>query len=149
MKYAALVVAVALIIGVAGCAQPEAQPEPWRVTGADMTEDGIAVFSAKGEAPVVETEDPVVLAKARLAAATIAKANLLEKVKGAVVTGNVTVGDLMFQNQAASTMVRGYLARASVVIEETPRGVAPDIVIATATLNLSPDDYADLAQYVE
>ena len=55
MKYVAIAIAAVLVIGLAGCAQPE----PWRVIGAEMTADGNALFTAKGESPVVDADDAV------------------------------------------------------------------------------------------
>ena len=121
------------------------------VPGATVTDDGCIMFSADGEAVAAKEEDELSKAEARLAATVIAKANLLEKIKGAMVTKSESVGDLMFRSQEAELKVMGFLSRATVTIagEPTTRLGATSVVKATASLTLSPDEMGTLEKYVE
>lgn len=126
-----------------GCAQ-------MAVPGATITDEGIE-FSATGEAVAAKEDDALAMAEAKVAACVVAKANLLEKIKGAMITSSASVGDLMFRSQEAELEVRGYLARATVTVEDAPDtrlGTSP-IVTAKATLVLSEEEYAALQDYVE
>lgn len=157
--------ALIAVLMVTGCQSPEPvivvepAPEPDPVVivpGATATDAGTLIFSAEGQS-IAAASDQVSLAKARVAAATVAKANLLETIKGALVSSSVNVGDLMFKSQEASTTVQGWLARTSVVVEdivvEASRLPAPapgdQIVTAVASLEISACDLDDLKEYVE
>ncbi len=132
------------------------------IPGATITDDGKIVFSATGQS-VAETESLINVIKAEMAASTVAKANLLEAVKGALVSSSVKVDDLMFTSQTAENVVNGWLARAvvtineveEVVVEETKLPKEPvvepseKIITATATLTLSKEDLKELKQFVE
>jgi hypothetical protein len=121
------------------------------VPGATMTEDGCVMFSADGQAVAAKEDDALAGAEARLAAAVVAKANLLEKIKGAMVTSSASVGDLMFRSQEAELEVAGFLSRATVTYAAAPDtrlGTSP-VVTATASLVLTPEELASLEKYVE
>ena len=121
------------------------------VPGATINEDGCVVFSAEGQAVAAKEDDALAMAEAKVAAAVVAKANLLEKVKGAMLTSNVSVGDLMFRSQEAELEVRGFLSRATVSYKEPPAtrlGTSP-VVTAVAELVLTPEEMANLDEYVE
>ena len=121
------------------------------VPGATITDDGCVMFSADGEAVAAKADDALAMAEAKVAAGVVAKANLLEKIKGALITSSASVGDLMFRSQEAELEVQGYLARATVTYkaEEATR-LAPSLIVkATATLVLSPEEYAAVQDYVE
>lgn len=121
------------------------------VPGATITEDGAVMFSATGEAVAAKEDDALAAAEARLAAAVVAKANLLEKIKGAMITSSASVGDLMFRDQEAQLKVMGWLSRATVEYETpapTKLGTSP-IVKATASLTLSQEEYLVMQKYVE
>jgi hypothetical protein len=132
------------------------------VPGAIVTENGAIVFSAAGQS-VCLTESPLSVAKAEVAATTVAKANLLEVVKGALVSSNAKVKDLVLTSQTAEKTVNGWLARATVeivplkaiVVEKTnlptkqDTGPKEQMVTAIATLTLSAEDMDALKPYVE
>ncbi len=142
------------------------------VPGAEVTEDGAIIFSASGQSVATQL-DPLSVAKAELAAETVAKANLLEAVKGALVSSNVKVEGLVLTSQSAEKAVQGWLARAvvEIVAEEvvvvpevvvvesnlpqpevvTPEVVLPEtrIVTAIATLTLCEDDLENMKKFVE
>ena len=121
------------------------------VPGATITDDGCVMFSADGQAVATKEDDALAMAEARLAAAVIAKANLLEKVKGAMVSSSVAVGDLMFRSQEAEVKVQGFLSRATVTYAAAPDtrlGTSP-VVTATASLVLSQEEMLSLEDYVE
>ena len=131
------------------------------VPGAEVTDDGMIIFSAEGQS-VAETLSPISVAKAEIAAGTIAKANLLEAINGALVSSNVKVDGLMLTSHSAEKVVSGWLARAVIEIVEVeevvietnlpqPEVTPPEqnIVTAIATLTLSEDDLEDMKQFVE
>ena len=121
------------------------------VPGATITDDGCVMFSAEGQAVASKEDDALAMAEARVAAAVVAKANLLEAVKGAMLTSSASVGDLMFRSQEAELEVQGFLSRSTVTYAAPPAtrlGTSP-VVTAVATLVLSPEEYANLAAYVE
>ena len=109
------------------------------------------VFSATGSS-VAASENGLDIEKARVAAAVIAKANLLELIKGAHISSSVSVDDLEFASQEAATMVEGLLARARIsyaTTEEVPEYEKPALTItATASLALQPSEVAFLKAYV-
>jgi hypothetical protein len=142
-KLALVCVVVAL---VAGCAAPSASLVP----GGKM-ENGIVTFSAMGKSVVAKEGDPLSEVEAEVAAITLAKANLLELIKGARVGGSVTVGDLMFESQEATLEMMGFLSRAeiSVVPRAESRLGTPPYVAATATLRITKADLADMSAYIE
>jgi hypothetical protein len=115
------------------------------VPGAVMTEEGTYLFEARGQSVIAKADDPLSLLEAELAAATMAKANLLEKVKGAFVTSNVLVGDLMLRSQEAAVIVEGFLSRATVYVEAP----SPPVVTAVAMLELDACELSDLEKYVQ
>lgn len=135
-----------LVLGfvVIGCGTP-------MVPGATVTEDGTYLFSAEGTSPVLKADDAMSLLEAKVAAATIAKANLIEKIKGAAIDSMVRTEDLAFARQAASTNAAGLLARATVTYLPSDRtGREAMLVTAVASLELTPEQYRkDLAAYAE
>jgi outer membrane protein W len=138
---AVLVVVGVLAVLLAGCASPN-------VPGATV-EKGKIVFKADGTAVAAKEGDPLALEEARLAAATIAKANLLELIKGAFVTSKVTVEGLMLESESAALSTQGFLSRTTIAYGEEPKVPPPAVVKATATLTLSKKDYMKLKDYVE
>lgn len=132
-----------LAVLLAGCALPT-------VPGATV-EDGKYVFSAQASSVCDKEGDALAKEEAAVAAAVMAKANLLEKIKGIVLSQNVAVSDLMFKSQEAATMVEGFLARATVelVPQQESRLPQPPVVTAKATLTLSSDQLRKLKAYVE
>ena len=143
MKVKTLVVVLGVFaLALVGCAVTGPAP------GAVVTDDGLIQFTAAGQSAIANDE-AISMIEARAAAAAVAKANLLEKVKGAYVSGSVTVGDLMFSSQEARVSTEGFLSRATITYEEVSGVPAPNIVTAIATLTLSEDDMADLAAYVQ
>jgi hypothetical protein len=135
-----LMAAVILSLALLGC-------KTTTVPGGKVTPEGTVVFSATGSSIVAREDDALALLEARTAAETIAEAELLKKVKGAFINSKVTVGDLMFSSQEASTHVEGYLSRAEIsYTKQEPEG---QVVTATATLELSRKELDSLARYVE
>lgn len=135
--------------------QPVAPKE--MVPGAVVTQSGNLLFVATGES-VAKVEDGALgVVKAKVAASVIAKTNLLEILKGAVIGGSTTVADLMFTSQSASSTVDGWLA--GVVIDSTvaserksnlPGAKEKDqIVTAKASLEISGDGWEALKKSVE
>ena len=141
---AALVVVGALALALHGCAS-------YTVPGAEVTERGEIIFTATGTSVVAKEDDPLSQLEAEYAAATIAKAALLEKVSGAVLSGSVSVGDLMFESQDARVEVNGFLSRADIEIlkPEATKLRLPPLVTAQATLRLSCDELRHIEKYVE
>lgn len=139
---AALAALGVVVLLVSGCRAAH-------VPGADDTRQGIVTFSATATSVIAKEGDPLSIEEAKLAAATLAKAALLGKIKGEFLTSTVTVDGLMFEAQEATSTVEGYMARARVTFEEQPRIPEPTIVTATAELDLSPAELARLGDYVE
>ena len=120
------------------------------VPGAEITEEGCLLFSAEGASPVLKADDAMALLEARVAAAAMAKANLLEKIKGAYIAAEVETEDLAFASQAAGVSVEGILARATLAYEPADRtGRAAHIVTAVASLELTEEEFCNLSAYVE
>jgi len=127
------------------------------IPGATRTDYGTLVFTAQGQSIIKVDGGPLGIAKARLAAETIAKANLLEVIKGGLINSSVSVGDLVFESQKASTVVTGWLSGATVetISTESEQSRLPDaepvdhIITATATLELSEEAWAHLQDYIE
>ncbi len=118
------------------------------VPGATV-EDGMVIFKGEGMSVVAKEGDPLSLVEAKTAAAVMAKADLLETIKGAFVSNRSEVRDLMFESQQAMVVVEGFLARSVVTYEEQARGVEPMVVKAKATLTLSCAQIAMLEKYAE
>jgi len=140
MKAKAAMAMVGVIVALAvGCAV---------VPGAEVSK-GVVTFKGEGTAVAAKEGDPLSLEEARLAAATIAKANLLANIKGEFVMGRVSVEGLMFEGQEATCHVEGFLSRA--IIEYPPRDrlAPPSVVKAVATLRLSCEEVGKLRRYVE
>jgi hypothetical protein len=114
-------------------------------------ENGMVSFSATGKSVVAKEGDPLSEVEAEVAAVAMAKAGLLELIKGARVGQSVTVGDLMFESQEATVEAMGFLARAEIEVtppQESRLGTSP-YVVATATLRLTKAELAGLAAYIE
>jgi len=144
MKYSMIAALLGVLVFAVGC-----QTAP--VVPGARTVDSKIVFCATGTSVAASTSD-LDIEKARVAAAVIAKANLLELIKGAQVSASASVEGLEFQGQEAATMVEGLLARA--VISYLPTPEVPEYeepkltVTAKATLALSPEEVAVLKAYV-
>jgi hypothetical protein len=127
------------------------------VPGASLTKDGTLLFTAQGQSIAKADTGALGVARARLAAETIAKANLLEVVKGGLISSTVSVGDMMFQSQRATTAVNGWLAGAKVEVSSlaNEQSRLPDaepvdqVITATASLELSGAAWENLKDYVE
>jgi hypothetical protein len=127
------------------------------IPGSTLTQDGTLMFTAEGQSVAEATDGAIGIAKARVAAETIAKANLLEIIKGGLISSSVSVGDMMFQSQTVSTTVNGWIG--GVVLDtattanEQSRlpGAEPvdQIVTSTASLEISLSAWEDLQDYVE
>ncbi len=127
------------------------------VPGSTLTQTGTLMFTAQGQSVAAAEDGALGIAKAQLAATTIAKANLLEILKGALISSSVTVGDMEFQSQAVSATVSGWLG--GVIVETsssaTEQSRLPDaepvdqMITATATLELSSEAWENLKDYVE
>ena len=138
LKWLTVCVAAA---AMAGCVTQYVPP------GATYTSNGALRFEAEGMSISENPNDPLDMAKAKLAAGVNAKANLLEKLKGAYVEGSVQVADLVFASQEAASMVDGWLSRATVVYETDGRPKGPRLVRAIASIELK--DIRELRRYVE
>lgn len=127
------------------------------IPGSTLTEDGTLLFTAEGQSVAKAEDGAMGLTKARIAAETIAKANLLELLKGGLISSSVTVGDMMFQSQSVSSKVNGWLGGAILKTETTSEDESnlPDaepvdqIVTAQASLEISLSAWNDLQEYVE
>jgi len=137
-------VLLVLVSGISGCGASA-------VPGAEVTQSGGIAFTAQGSSVVAKEGDPLALLEARIAASTSAKAKLLEKVKGAYITGSETVGDLMFESQKASSEVEGWLRSVTVSFEapEPTRSQKGQIITATAVLHLPKGKVENLGNYVK
>ncbi len=136
-----VIVATLAVTGLAlGCMTP-------KVPGAETATRGTVTFSASASSVVAKQGDPLAMLEAREAAETMALANLLKKIKGAYVTSEVTVGDLMFSSQEATTRVDGFLARADV--ELVPSEPDKTVVTARATLTIPRSHLKSLDEYAE
>jgi len=140
---AALVVVGLLAVVLVGCAPV--------VPGAEVSK-GVVTFSAEGTA-VATDDSELALEQAKVAAVVIAKANLLEKIRGAVIGQKASTADIQFQGQEAEAALRGFLSRATVEVKPTPETKVPPTslkVTAVATLKLSVKEYQKkLGKYVE
>jgi len=120
------------------------------VPGADSATRQLVTFQATGSSVIAKPDDPLALVEAREAAALLAKASLLAKVKGEYMTQTVRVGDLMFSSQEAAASVEGILARAKVSFRAPEARVPePRMVTAVATLELTRDELENIGEYVE
>jgi len=142
-KISLLIICLGYLL-VAGCAESQKKSSITAVPGAMVT-DGTITFEATGKAALTDVDDPLARVKAEAAAATTAKANLLELIKGAQIKSNIVVADLMYQSSKTTATVMGWMSRAKVTIAETPERLAPgSIVVAKATLTLDMADLANL-----
>ncbi len=137
----ALLMAVTAAV-LSGCAA-------MHVPGAEATGDGTYIFTARATAPIAKQGDELSLLEARMAASVMAKANLVERIAGGVLTSEATVDALMFETQAASAVVEGTLSRAAVEFEEPDGDDEPTSVTAVATLELTRRQLRKLEAYVE
>ncbi len=127
------------------------------IPGSTLTQDGTLLFTAEGQSVARAEDGAMGLTKARIAAEAIAKANLLEVIKGGLISSTVTVGDMMFQSQTVSTKVNGWLGGALLKTATTSEKESnlPDaepvdqIVTAQASLEVSLSAWEDLQDYVE
>lgn len=127
------------------------------IPGSTLTQTGTLLFAAEGQSVAVAEDGALGIAKARLAAETIAKANLLEVLKGALISSSVTIGDMMFQSQIVSTTVNGWLGGVTLETNTSaneqsrlPNADPVDqMITAKATLELSAEAWENLNDYVE
>ncbi len=127
------------------------------IPGSTLTQTGTLLFKAEGQSVAVAEDGALGVAKARLAAETIAKANLLEILKGALVTSSVTIGDMMFESQLVTTTVSGWLGGVTLETGSStadqsrlPNAEPVDqMITAKATLELSAEAWENLKDYVE
>lgn len=88
--------------------------------------------------------------KAKVAAEAVARANLLKKIKGAYLTEDVSVADLMFESQEARLETAGWLSRAEIRFVEDDRSFdADEAVHARAELTVTRRQLDDLLKFVE
>lgn len=128
-----------------------------QIPGSTLTENGTLLFTAEGQSVANAEEGAEGVAKARMASETIAKANLLEIIKGGMITSSISVREMMFDSQSVSSQVSGWLGGAvlKTVTSEETRSNLPDaepvdqIVTSTATLEISIDAWENLQDYVE
>ena len=127
------------------------------IPGSVLTDNGTLLFTAEGQSVAKAVDGAEGQTKARMAAETIAKANLLELIKGGMISSSVSVGDMMFESQTVTSTVSGWLGGAVVDTEVTAeeKSNLPDakpideIVTATATMEISISAWEDLQDYVE
>lgn len=138
---------------VAGC-QSTGSMQVKAMPGAAVTEDGNYLFEATGMSVAQNPDNAHQVAKARLAAAINARAALLEKIKGAQVSSEATVGDLLLKSQEAQSYTHGWLARATVTYErQRPNRLGevaqPEMIKAKASMTLSADQLHKLKKFVD
>ncbi len=141
-KMAMVAIGVAVLL-LAGCTTP--------VVPGGTPERGAVVFEAEATAMAAKADDPMAMEEAKIAAATMAKANLLAKIRGEFLTSKVNVEGLMLESQAASARVQGWLSRATIEYPAPPANVPPSplAVTAKATLRLNQSEYHQLKKFVE
>lgn len=147
-KYVGILFAIVASITLSGCQSG--------ATGATKTDDGLFMFSATGQS-VANMSDPMSIVKAEVAAATTAKANLLEELKGALVSGSTKVSNLTLDSQTATTAVSGWISRIETVTSSTEPKMSnlpqqlpeSQIITATAMLKLTKKEIKDISKFVE
>ena len=147
MKKLGLFTLVCLLVVVVGCGPGQKKATQMQfVPGAEMLDDGSITFTASGKSAIVDINDPLARIKAEAAAATTARSNLLELIKGARISSDVVVADLMYKSSTTKTMVMGWLSRAKVTITQRAGRLAPGAIVeATATLTLDKEALANLS----
>ena len=135
MKSKAILVSLLVLSVVAiGC-------KSQMVPGAEV-KGGCVKFMAEASSPILKADDAMAIVEAQTAAMAMAKANLLEKIKGAYITSHVQVKDLAFASEGAMVSTDGMLARISVECKPIERtGPMAMIVTAVASLNLTMEQY--------
>lgn len=131
------ILASLLVLGVVmiGC-------QRMMVPGAEVTKSGNIMFKAEACSPIMKADDPMAMVEAQTAAAAMAKANLLEKIKGAYITSKVAVKDLSFASEGAMVDVDGMLARINIEYKPLERtGPMAMIVTAVASLEMTKAQY--------
>ena len=131
----------ALALVLTGCAAV-------RTPGAEITETGMIIFRGEGTSVIAREGDFLSRLEAQIAAETIAKVNLLEKIKGAEIRGSVAVEDLMYQSHEAEMHVEGFLGGVTISYDEERMAAEPMTVTAIATLELTPAELRKLEQFV-
>ena len=141
-----LVILCLLVVGGMGCGPGKKASQIGFIPGADVSDDGAITFMASGKSAVGDIGDPLARIKAEAAAAATAKSNLLELIKGAKISSNTTIADLVYGSSTTESEVIGWLSRAKVTITETPGRLASGAVVeAIATLTLDKDTIANLS----
>jgi len=138
---AALVVVGVMALVLVGCMSPV-------IPGA-TSEGGVVTFSAEGTSVLAKADDAMALEEAKVAAATIAKANLLGRIKGELLTNKVNVEGLMLASEAASIRTQGWLSRATIEYVKAEKVVSPMTVTAIATLKVNACELRQLKTYAE
>jgi hypothetical protein len=145
-KFSLLSICLVFLL-VAGCGpQPQKEAAQMQfIPGAVVSEDGAITFSASGKAAIADVDDPLARIKAEAAAAATAKSNLLELIKGAKISTNTVIADLMYESSKTEMEVMGWLSRAKVTITETSGRLVPGAIVeAIATLTLDQETFARL-----
>jgi hypothetical protein len=118
------------------------------VPGAQV-ERGTVAFTAEASVPLMKADDAMALVEARTAAAAMARAELLAKIKGAVVEGAVQVKDLAFATQQTNVHVDGMISRVQIEYPPMERtGPMAQVVTAVARLEMTCEEYKNLHEYV-
>jgi hypothetical protein len=134
MSRIALVGLLVFGVAMAGCAQ-------MMVSGADV-KGGTVTFKAQATTSIQKEDDPMAMVEAQTAAAAMAKANLLEKIKGAEIMSHTQVKDLAFAAQETMVRAEGTLARVDVTYLPMERtGPNARTVTAVATLTMTTEQY--------
>ncbi len=119
------------------------------VPGGEVTPQGSVIFAGQGSSVIVKPDDPLAVLEAKAAAKTMALADLVAKVKGAMVHGNVQVGDMVFAGQEAAMHAEGMISRASVYYEREEGEQDERVVRALAVLEVPYRELKRLREYVE
>jgi hypothetical protein len=97
---------------------------------------------------VAKPGDPLAVEEAKLAAATMARADLLQKIKGGFAASEVHVDGLMLEAQESVAKTHGFLSRADVHFPEHPEAPESEVVTAVAILRLTRQELRELPRYV-
>lgn len=144
MKKLCLFTLVCLLV-VVGCGPKKKASQMQFIPGAVVSDDGKITFSATGKSAITDIDDPLAKIKAEAAAATTAKANLLELVKGARISSDIVIADLMYQSSTTKATVMGWLSRATITITESAGRLASGAIVeALASITLDKDTIANL-----
>ncbi len=145
LSLAILFCCLLVVIGIS-CGPQKKAPQIQFIPGADVSDDGAITFSASGKSAIGDIDDPLARIKAEAAAATTARSNLLKLIKGAKISADTTVADLMYESSTTKSTVMGWLSRAKISLTESTGRLAPGAIVeAIATLTLDKDTLANLS----